>query len=105
MLVVAALFSLSAPQHQCLGGSLTKDMAEANFHGALHKLAQDPSICLSKLPRLCFLSFLWPKGVTEGQIVGQQLEEGFRVLDDCFEHWLADEICTQRQWGIPVIGI
>ena len=63
---VAALFYISAPQHCCLDGTSKGDRAETNFHVAQHKLAQDPSIHLSKLPRACFSSFLWLKRVSEG---------------------------------------
>lgn len=49
---VAALFYIPAPQHCCPDGTLKGDMAESNFHVAQHKLVQDPSIHLSKLPRV-----------------------------------------------------
>lgn len=35
--------------------------------------------------------------------MGQQLEEVLRVLDDCFEHGLADKTCV-GQGGTPVTG-
>lgn len=54
-------------------------MEKANFHGAWLKLAWDPSISLSNLPRLCFFSCLWLKGVNEGHIVGQQ-GRGFEMI-------------------------
>lgn len=63
---VAALFYIPAPQHCRPEGTLKGAMAESNFHVAQRKLAQDPSIHLSKLPRVCFLSFLWLKRVSEG---------------------------------------
>ena len=71
------------------------DMTETSFHGAQCEMAWDLSVPLSTLPRVCFLSFLWLKRLSEGQTVGQLLEKVLRVLEDWFEHWLTDRICVQ----------